>query len=90
LTFGEEVNGGASIGDTLYLQLLNLSKALSERRPSVILRNTDSSKTGTPLTWQTASDLSTIKRLNRFYGEAPIQLFDGTTGSTITAKCPRT
>jgi hypothetical protein len=79
LTFGAEVNGGASIGETLFLQLLNLAKALIEqRRPWVLLRNTDTSKTVTTSnTWQTAIDLSTIARFNRFYGEDPIQLFDG-------------
>lgn len=81
-TFCEEINGGASIGDTLLFQLLNLSKALIEqRRPWVVLRNTDTSKSVTTAnTWQTAIDLSTIARFNRFYGEEPISLFDGTNG----------
>jgi hypothetical protein len=73
------VNGGASIGETLFLQLLNLSKALIEQlRPWAILRNTDTSKSVTTSNnWQTAIDLSTIARFNRFYGEDPIALFDG-------------
>ena len=40
-----EVNGGASIGDTLLLQFINLAKAMVElRRPWMLLRYTDSSK----------------------------------------------
>jgi hypothetical protein len=47
-----------------------LAKALVEqRRPWVILRSTDTSKLVTAATtWQTAIDLSTITRFNRFYG----------------------
>jgi hypothetical protein len=42
------------------------------------LRSTDSSETVTIAnTWQTAIDLSTIARFNRFYGDEPIKLFDG-------------
>jgi hypothetical protein len=45
-TFTEELNGGASIGSTLLFQLLNLAKAMIEqRRPWMILRDTDTSKT---------------------------------------------
>jgi hypothetical protein len=79
-TLAEEINGGASIGDTLLEQLLNMAKALVERRrPWMVLRSTDTSKSVTTAnTWQTAIDLSTIARFNRFYGEDPIQLFDGT------------
>jgi hypothetical protein len=78
-TFCEEVNGGASIGDTLLFQLLNLSKAMVEhRRPWMLLRKTDTSKTVTTgSTWQTAIDLSTITRFHRFYGDWPVRLFDG-------------
>ena len=55
-TLAEEVNGGASIGSTLLEQLLNMAKALVEqRRPWMVLRNTDTSKTVTTgSTWQTA------------------------------------
>lgn len=82
-TFAEEINGGASIGATLLEQLLNMAKALIEqRRPWMVLRATDTSKTVTTgNTWQTAIDLSTIARFNRFYESAdtaPIILFDGT------------
>jgi hypothetical protein len=68
-TFCEEINGGASIGDTLLFQLLNLSKAMVEQlRPWMVLRDADTSKTVTTAnTWQTAIDLSTIARLSRFY-----------------------
>ena len=78
-TFCEGVNGGDAINDTLLFQLLNLSKALVEqRRPWMLLRRTDTSKTITAgNTWQTAIDLSTISRFSRFYGEWPIRLFDG-------------
>jgi hypothetical protein len=81
-TFCTELNGGASIGSTLLFQFLNLAKALIEqRRPWMVLRYTDSSKTVTTAnTWQTAIDLSTIARFNRFYesdDNAPIKLFDG-------------
>jgi hypothetical protein len=79
-TFCEELNGGASIGSTLLFQFLNLAKALVEqRRPWMLLRATDSSKSVTAAnTWQTAIELSTITRFSRFYGDNPIRLFDGT------------
>jgi hypothetical protein len=78
-TFTQELNGGASIGDTLLFQLLNLAKAMVEqRRPWMILRDTDTSKTlSAGNNWQTAIDLSTIARFNRFYGDEPIKNFDG-------------
>ena len=78
-TFSEEINGGASIGSTLLFQFINLSKAMVEQlRPWMVLRYTDTSRSVTVAnTWQTAIDLSTIARLNRFYGDTPIQLFDG-------------
>jgi hypothetical protein len=65
-TFAEEVNGGASIGSTFLFQLFNICKALVEqRRPWMVLRSTDTSKTvATSNTWQTAIDLSTITRFN--------------------------
>lgn len=69
VTFTQELNGGASIGDTLAYQLLNLAKAMVEqRRPWMILRHTDSSIAATAATngWQTAVDLSSITRFNRF------------------------
>jgi hypothetical protein len=77
-TFCEELNGGASIGETLLFQLINVSRALIEqRRPWMVLRYTDSSKTVTTSnTWQSAISLSTITRFNRFYGEYPVKLFD--------------
>src|SRR5258705_13245938 len=79
----EELNRGASIGSMLLGQLLNMAKALIEqRRPWMVLRATDTSKTITTAnTWQTAIDLSTIARFNRFYespANAPIFLYDGT------------
>jgi hypothetical protein len=79
-TFVDEVDGGASIGSTLKFQLVNIYKALVEqRRPWMILRYTDTSKTvATDSTWQTAIDLSTIDRFSRFYGDFPVRLFDGT------------
>ena len=79
----EEINGGASIGETLLFQFGNLGKALIEqRRPWMILRKTDTSKiVTTGNTWQTAIDLSTISDFNRFYQDStdpyPIRLFDG-------------
>ena len=81
-TFCEELNGGASIGSTVLFQFINLAKAMVEQlRPWMVLRYTDTSKTVTAAnTWQTAIDLSTIARLNRFYesdDNAPIKLFDG-------------
>lgn len=78
-TLCTEINGGDPIGDTLVYQLLNLAKAIIEqRRPWMILRRTNSSKTVTTAnTWQTAIDLSTITGFNRFYGEVPVKLFDG-------------
>jgi hypothetical protein len=81
-TFCEGINGGASIGDTLLFQFVNLAKAMVEQlRPWMVLRYTDTSKTVTTgNTWQTAIDLSTIARFNRFYesdDHAAIKLFDG-------------
>jgi hypothetical protein len=60
-TTEEEINGGASIGSTLLFQFGNVGKSLIEqRRPWMILRKTDTSKTVTTAnTWQTAIDLST-------------------------------
>jgi hypothetical protein len=69
-TFVDEVNGGASIGATLKFQFVNIAKALVEqRRPWMILRYTDTSKTVSATTqsvWNTSIDLSTIARFNRF------------------------
>jgi hypothetical protein len=78
-TFCGEINGGASIGATVLFQIINLAKAMVEQtRPWVALRYTDTSKTvATGNTWQTAIDISTIARFNRFYGETPIKVFDG-------------
>ena len=78
-TLVDEINGGAAIGSTLKLQLLNLAKALVEqRRPWMVLRNTDTSKTvSTSNTWQTQISLTSIDRLSRFFGEDPIKLFNG-------------
>jgi hypothetical protein len=82
--FCEELNGGASIGDTLLQTFLNLAKAMVEqRRPWVILRSIDTSKTVAATNtsaWQTAIDLSGIDRFNRFFdGDegCAIKLFDG-------------
>lgn len=74
-----EINGGDDIGDTLLFSFLNLARALVEqRRPWMLLRNTDTSKTvAAGTTWQTAIDLATIPRFSRFYGDFPIKLFDG-------------
>jgi len=65
----EEINGGDPIASTLRFQCGNLGKNLIEqRRPWMILRKTDTSKTVTTAnTWQTAIDLSTISDFNRFY-----------------------
>lgn len=78
-TFCTELNGGASIGSTLLFQLVNLGRAMIEqRRPWMILRSTDTSKSiSAGGTWQTAIDLSTITRFNRFYGDFPVRIFDG-------------
>ncbi len=79
-----EINGGDSIGTTLLTSLLNTAKSMVEElRPWMVLRATDTSKTVyTSGTWQTAIDLSTITRFNRFYEStsAPIKLFDGNNG----------
>jgi hypothetical protein len=78
----EEINGGDPIASTLRFQFGNLGKNLIEqRRPWMILRKTDTSKT-TSNTWQTAIALSTIEDFSRFYQTPsdpyPIRLFDGT------------
>src|SRR5688572_4419348 len=89
-TLAEEINGGASIGSTLLEQLLNMAKALVEqRRPWMVLRSTDTSKSVTTAnTWQTAIDLSTIARFNRFYGDTPIKLFDGSSRTAHFIQVP--
>jgi hypothetical protein len=81
-TFCKEINGGASIGATVLFQFISLAKAMVEQtRPWVALRYTDTSKTvATGNTWQTAIDIATIARFNRFYGEVPVKVFDGTNG----------
>src|SRR6266567_3969488 len=78
-TFIDELNGGASIGDTLKFQLVNAFKAILEQeRPWMVLRKTDTSKTVTTSnTWQSAISLAALTRFNRFYGSRPIRLFDG-------------
>src|SRR5712691_1565787 len=78
-TFTTEVNGGDSIGVTFLTQLVGIAKALVEqRRPWMLLRKTDTSKSVTTAnTWQTSIDLSTLTRFSRFYGRFPIRLFDG-------------
>src|SRR5207244_5002680 len=71
--FIDELNGGASIGETLKFQLVNAFKAnLEQERPWVVLRKTDTSKSVTTAsTWQSAIDLSTLTRFNRFHGSRP-------------------
>jgi len=62
------------------LQLLNLAKAMVEqRRPRIIVRDTNTSIAATAATngWQTAIDLSAITRFSRFYGDFPVENFDG-------------
>src|SRR5258705_2105394 len=82
-TAAEEINGGAPIGQTLLFQFGNLGKSLIEqRRPWMVLRKTDTSKSITSAnTWQTAIDLSTITDFNRFHftpeDPYPIKLFAG-------------
>jgi hypothetical protein len=89
-TFCEEINGGASIGSTVLFQFINLAKAMVEQtRPWMALRYTDMSKSvAAGNTWQTAIDLSTIARLNRFYGDTPIKLFDGANGIQYFRQVP--
>jgi hypothetical protein len=89
-TFCEEINGGASIGSTVLFQFINLAKAMVEQsRPWMALRYTDTSKSvATGNTWQTAIDLSTIERFNRFYGDTPIKLFDGNNGIQYFKQAP--
>jgi hypothetical protein len=87
-TFATEIDSGASIGDTLLFQFINLTKAMVElRRPWMLLRYTDSSKTVTAgNTWQTAIDLSIIPRC--FYesdDNAPIKLLDGNNRGTLSS-----
>jgi hypothetical protein len=52
---------------------------VEQRRPWMILRDTDVSKSAVAATngWQTAIDLSTITRFSRFYGDDPVKNFDG-------------
>lgn len=82
-TLATEVNGGDPIGSTLLFQLLNIARQIVEkRRPWMLLRRTDTSKTvqaSSASAWQTGIDLSTITRFARFYDSdvAPIRLFDG-------------
>lgn len=92
-TFCQEINGDATIGDTLLFQFINLAKAMVEQlRPWMLLRYTDTSKTVTASnTWQTAIDLSTITRFNRFFetvDNPPIKLFDGTSRVAYYTQVP--
>jgi hypothetical protein len=89
-TFIDELNGGDSISNTLKFQLVNAFKAMLEaERPWMPLRKTDTSKSVTTAsTWQTAIDLSTLTRFNRFYGKRPIRLFDGTTRTVRYRQVP--
>lgn len=89
-TFCEELNGGASIGSTVLFQFINLARAMVEQlRPWMALRYTDTSKSvSAGNTWQTAIDLSSIARLNRFYGDRPVKLFDGTNGIQYFKQVP--
>lgn len=80
ITYTQEANGGATIGQTLLLTKLNFVKAIIEQmREWMILRNTDTSKSVSSAVnaWQNEIDLSDIELFNRFYGEFPIKLFDG-------------
>jgi hypothetical protein len=81
-TFGTSVNGSEPIDTTLYFQFVNIARAMVQRlRPWMILHKTDTSKTvsaSSANAWQTAIDLSTITDFDRFYGEHPVKLFDGT------------
>lgn len=78
-TLATQLNGGATINATLLFQLLNLAKAMvEERRPWMILRNTDASvPVAAGGTWQTPLSIAAIPRFSRFYGERPVKLFDG-------------
>jgi hypothetical protein len=54
---------------------------VEQTRPWMALRFTDASKSvASGNTWQTAIDLSSVTRFNRFYGETPIKLFDAANG----------
>jgi hypothetical protein len=54
----EKINGGDPIASTLRFQFENLGNLIEQRRPWMILRATDTSKTVTAAsTWQTALDL---------------------------------
>lgn len=81
-TFTTNLNGGATIDETLLGVLISSAKAiLEEERPWMVLRKTDSSKAiTTGNTWQTAIDLSTISDFSRLHinDDSPtIRLFDG-------------
>jgi hypothetical protein len=68
-TLAEEINGGASIASSAAPQY-GQSALVEQRRRGW--------RVTTANTWQTAIDLSTITRFNRFDSDDPIQLFDGT------------
>ncbi len=88
--FTTELNGGASIGETLLFQLVNAFKAILEQeRPWMVLRRTDTSKSVTTgSTWQTAIDLSAIERFSRFYGSHPVRLFGESRGIAAYRQVP--
>lgn len=82
--FMTNLNGGATIDETLASVLVDNAKAvLEEERPWEVLRKTDKSKTVTANnTWQTAIDLSSITDFSRFYENDDgivLKLFDGNT-----------
>ena len=62
---------------------------VEQTRPWMALRYTDTSTSvAAGNTWQTAIDLSTIERFDRFYGERPIKLFDGANGIQYFRQVP--
>jgi hypothetical protein len=81
-TFCTGVNNGSPIESTLLFQFLNLAKAMvEERKPWMLLRKTDTSKSVTTgNTWQTAISLVSLTDFAHFIDSentTPIKLFDG-------------
>jgi hypothetical protein len=78
------LNGGHPIDETLLFQFVNIGCAIIEgERPWMVLRKTDTSLTvsaSAVSAWDTAIDLGTaIPLFNRFYGNTPIKIYNGTT-----------
>ena len=65
---------------------------VEQKRPWMILRKPDTSKTVTASSssaWNTAISLASITDFNRFYGDYPVRVFDGSNGIDYYSQVPQ-